>query len=82
MKVLAIGAHFDDVELGCGGPLKHQENGDEIHILVVTHSGYENKSCSFIRSREEARTEGGKKRREFRRYLALYEPGTAGFGPI
>lgn len=59
MKVLAIGAHFDDVELGCGGTLlKHQENGDEIHILVVTHSGYENKSCSFIRSREEARTEG------------------------
>jgi LmbE family N-acetylglucosaminyl deacetylase len=59
MKVLAIGAHFDDVELGCGGTLlKHQENGDEIHILVVTHSEYENKSCNFIRTRDEARDEG------------------------
>ena len=59
MKVLALEAHFDDVELGCGGTLlKHKENGDEIHILCVTHSEYENKSCNFIRTRDEARAEG------------------------
>jgi LmbE family N-acetylglucosaminyl deacetylase len=61
MKVLAIGAHFDDVELGCGGTLlKHREHGDDIHILVVTHSEYENKSCNFIRSKAEAFSEGEK----------------------
>jgi LmbE family N-acetylglucosaminyl deacetylase len=37
MKVLAIGAHPDDVELGCGGVLAlHRLAGDEVHILVMT----------------------------------------------
>jgi LmbE family N-acetylglucosaminyl deacetylase len=36
-KVLAIGAHPDDIELGCVGTLiKHHENGDEIILLVLT----------------------------------------------
>lgn len=34
--VLAIGAHPDDVELGCGGTLaKHVADGDEIHIVIM-----------------------------------------------
>ena len=58
MKILAIGAHFDDVELGCGGSLfKHKDAGDEIHILVVTHSGYSPPS-GHIRTPEEALLEG------------------------
>lgn len=37
MKVLAIGAHPDDVELGAGGILaKHKARGDEVHILIFT----------------------------------------------
>jgi LmbE family N-acetylglucosaminyl deacetylase len=37
MRVLAIGAHPDDVEFGAGGTLlKHQANGHSIHILVLT----------------------------------------------
>lgn len=41
MKVLALGAHADDVELGCGGALlRHAAQGDEVSLLVVTHSGY------------------------------------------
>lgn len=37
MKVLAVGAHPDDVELGCGGSLAlHRLAGDEIHLLVMT----------------------------------------------
>ena len=37
MRVLAIGAHPDDVELGCGGTLlRHRARGDEITILVMT----------------------------------------------
>jgi len=37
MNVLAIGAHPDDVELGCGGALlAHRARGDEVTLLVMT----------------------------------------------
>lgn len=37
MKVLAVGAHPDDIELGCGGALlMHAARGDEITMLVMT----------------------------------------------
>jgi len=37
MNVLAIGAHPDDVELGCGGTLaQHRAAGDDVAILVMT----------------------------------------------
>ncbi len=37
MRVLAVGAHPDDVELGCGGALLvHRDAGDELAILVMT----------------------------------------------
>lgn len=37
MKVLAIGAHPDDIELGCGGALlAHKARRDEITLLVMT----------------------------------------------
>jgi LmbE family N-acetylglucosaminyl deacetylase len=37
MNVLAIGAHPDDIELGCGGTLlSHAEAGDRIGMLVMT----------------------------------------------
>jgi N-acetylglucosamine malate deacetylase 1 len=35
-KVLAIGAHFDDIEIGCAGTLlQHSINGDEIHFSIL-----------------------------------------------
>ena len=35
-RILAIGAHFDDVEMGCGGSLLlHHDRGDEITIAVL-----------------------------------------------
>jgi LmbE family N-acetylglucosaminyl deacetylase len=38
MNILAIGAHPDDIELGCSGTLlNHKENGDEIFLLVMTN---------------------------------------------
>ncbi len=38
MKVLAIGAHPDDIELGCGGTLiKHVQNGDNVYALIFTN---------------------------------------------
>lgn len=61
MKILAIGAHFDDVELGCGGTLiNHLKKGDDITILVVTQSGYVSKTTSHIRDNQIAYTEGKK----------------------
>jgi len=58
MKILAIGAHFDDVELGCSGTLlKHKEQGDELYILVVTNSSYQ-KGEEFSRTAVEAKKEG------------------------
>ena len=38
--VLAIGAHPDDIEIGCGATLaKHRMNGDIIHGLILTGGG-------------------------------------------
>jgi len=37
-KVIIISAHPDDETLGAGGTiLKHKENGDEVHWLIVTN---------------------------------------------
>jgi LmbE family N-acetylglucosaminyl deacetylase len=36
-NVLAVGAHPDDIEMGCGATLaKHLELGDKVHVLVLT----------------------------------------------
>jgi LmbE family N-acetylglucosaminyl deacetylase len=59
MKILAIGAHFDDVELGCGGTLaRHVQSGDETTIFVATDSGYSNYAKKVIRRPEVALAEG------------------------
>lgn len=58
MKVLAIGAHFDDVELGCGGALaKHAAEGDEVYVFVATVSGFSNQHARAVRSSDIARQE-------------------------
>jgi LmbE family N-acetylglucosaminyl deacetylase len=55
MNILAIGAHFDDVELGCGGVLaKHAQNGDNVYVYVATVSGFSNQYNQTIRSSEIA----------------------------
>jgi len=37
MKILAIGAHPDDLEFGCGGTLlKYRQYGHKIFVLVMT----------------------------------------------
>jgi LmbE family N-acetylglucosaminyl deacetylase len=40
MRILAIGAHPDDIEFGCGGTLiKYARQGHEIFLLVMTDGG-------------------------------------------
>jgi len=58
MKILAIGAHFDDVELGCGGALAaHAARGDEVYVFVATVSGFTNQYDQSVRSSEIALAE-------------------------
>ena len=59
MNVLAIGAHYDDIELGAGGSIaRHIDEGDNVYMVVVTHSGYTSCDGTVIRSKETASTEG------------------------
>lgn len=58
MNVLAIGAHFDDLELGCGGTLaKRARAGDNIYVYIATVSGFANQYNVTVRSNETARRE-------------------------
>jgi LmbE family N-acetylglucosaminyl deacetylase len=55
MNVLAIGAHFDDVELGCGGTLaRHVKHGDDVYVFVATVSGFVNQYNQTVRTNESA----------------------------
>jgi len=61
MNVLAIGAHFDDIELGCGGTLaKHVKEGDTVYAYVATKSGFKDINNNQVRSDEVAQCEGRK----------------------
>jgi LmbE family N-acetylglucosaminyl deacetylase len=61
MNVLAIGAHFDDVEIGCGGTVaKHIHSKDKVIVYVATKSGYKNPEGKIIRSNDTAFAEGKK----------------------
>lgn len=58
MNILAIGAHFDDVELGCGGSLaKYAQQGHNVYVYVATDSGFTNYNKETIRSNECALAE-------------------------
>ncbi len=55
MNVLGVGAHYDDLELGCSGTLiKHVQNGDKVTMLVVTNSAYKNSDQIQIRGADVA----------------------------
>ncbi len=54
-RVLAIGAHPDDIELGCGGALaRHIGSGDEVTMLVVTR-GEQGPGETHLRESEQER---------------------------
>ena len=57
MNILAIGAHFDDLELGCGGTLaRHVRQGDR--VIVATNSGFERLDGNELRPVSTALEEG------------------------
>ena len=58
-NILAIGAHPDDVELGCGGTLiKHIKNGNNVTILHMTNTGVKNIiTGQVLRTSEQSKSE-------------------------
>lgn len=61
MNILAIGAHFDDVELGCGGALaRHVANGDAVYVYIATVSGFVNQYGQSVRGNDVALAEAKK----------------------
>lgn len=59
IKILAIGAHLDDIEIACGGTLaKAIQAGHEVKVLIMSKSGYTNKEGRVQRSDEVAVHEG------------------------
>jgi len=51
-SVLAVGAHPDDLEVGCFGTLlKHKTAGDKVTVAITTKGGYGNRTWEQI-SRE------------------------------
>ena len=55
MNILAIGAHPDDIEIGCGGTLiKYSDTGHKIFSLVMTGGGQGGESSVRCREQEDA----------------------------
>lgn len=58
-SILALGAHFDDAELGCGGTLaRHARAGDKVTLFVATRSGFGEGGTDSSRGTGTARSEG------------------------
>ena len=59
MRILAVGAHLDDIEIACGGTLaKAIESGHAVKALIMSKSGYTNKEGIIQRSDDVAVYEG------------------------
>jgi len=59
MRILAIGAHLDDIELACGGTLaKAVACGHDVKMIVMSKSGYSNYDGRVLRTEEKAVMEG------------------------
>lgn len=59
MKILAVGAHLDDIEIACGGTLaKAVKAGHQVKVLIMSKSGYTNKEGIMQRSDDTAVIEG------------------------
>ncbi|MFH1857817.1 MAG: PIG-L family deacetylase [Candidatus Omnitrophota bacterium] len=57
MNILAIGAHPDDIEYGCGGALaKLSGLGHQIHLLVMTKGEVGARGKTTLRAQEQMRS--------------------------
>lgn len=57
-NILAVGAHADDIEIGCGGTVAlHVNNGDNVYMLIIAESSYKNYDGKILRTKEEGKVE-------------------------
>lgn len=57
-NILAVSAHADDVEIGCGGTVAlHTKRNDNVYILVMAKSFYTHYNGKILRSEEEGKKE-------------------------
>ena len=57
-NILAVGAHADDVEIGCGGTVAmHVKKGDDVTILVMAESSYTYHDGTVLRTVDESKIE-------------------------
>ncbi len=55
MNILAIGAHPDDIEFGCGGTLiKYAQAGHNVYFLVLTDGSYGGDAQGRMQEQKEA----------------------------
>ena len=61
MKILAVGAHLDDIELACGGTIaKAIKAGNQVKVIIMSKSGYTNFDGKQMRDDDIAVQEGTK----------------------
>jgi len=54
-----IGAHIDDIEIGCGGTVARAiKSGNNVKLVVMSHSSYLNYDGKVLRTDDEASIEG------------------------
>ena len=59
MRILAIGAHLDDIEVACGATIaKATAKGHAVRMVVLSQSDYANYRGDQLRGREQALAEG------------------------
>ncbi len=61
MKIIALGAHMDDIELACGGTLSRAiRKGHQVKCVIMSNSAYKNFDGKVLRTEKEASSEGKK----------------------
>lgn len=59
MRILMIGAHYDDIEISAGGTIaKFIQEGHEVFVNIVTASDYTSYDGTVLRDKYEAEKEG------------------------
>lgn len=57
-NILAVGAHADDLEIGCGGTIaRHVQKGDNVTLLIIAKPAYTDYKGKMLRSEEEGEME-------------------------